>query len=329
MDSPEMENAPSANGVAGAQRVIGLVLAALVFWGASLSYAEEESVDSSAASTPAVEDVEEERRGFGLELGAGFLLHSQGMNANVREQLEDASNPGTFLPWEEVQGRVEPALAPGFTVEATVLSPALFSNKYAPSIFLHVGYENLLEDSFATFRAREGYSSSDTPNVTAEECEGGSDQSACDISTGLTTAIKEMWFLGVGIDLPTPIFEDRLRFRIALDYLGQKWENSEFEWERNTTLRLGERSRQRAEASFPGWTTHSLGVGASALVDVYQWKELQVRFFLDTRFSWILNDYERFYEVGNDFGNFQVHLGPEKFIAQAGGGIRIYWSPRW
>ena len=67
----------------------------------------------------------------------------------------------------------------------------------------------------------------------------------------------------------------------------------------------------------------------AALVDVYEWKEFQVRLFLDTRFSWILNDTEQNYTVESEYGSFDIKAGPEKFIAQAGGGLRIYWSPRW
>ena len=335
MDSPEMESSWSQEYAAGFRCAMGLVLAAFVFCGASVAFAEEGAVGSTPASE--ADSEENERNRWGFEIGAGFLLHSQGQNARIVGSLRnDNYDPGLpsgptnpeFIT-KPLEGLVEPALAPGFTVEATVLSPALFEHQYAPSLFLHVGYENLLEDSFATFRSIESYSSSDRPNLTAEECEGGSDLSSCDISSGFDTAIQNMWFLGVGVDLPTPAFEDRLRLRVALDYLGQEWKGPDFRWERNTTLQGGARSKQSVEASFPSLTTHSLGVGVAALVDVYEWKEFQVRLFLDTRFSWILNDTEQNYTVESEYGSFDINAGPEKFIAQAGGGLRIYWSPRW
>ena len=335
VDSPEMESSWSQEYTAGFRCVMGLVLAVFVFCVAGAAHAEADGPVSGSASEQGSEEAEENR--WGLEIGAGFLLHSQGQNVSIISSLDNPSYdpglpPGPGNPefiTQPADGLVEPALAPGFTVEATVLSPALFEHEYAPSLFVHVGYENLLEDSFATFRSIKAYSPSDDPNVTARECEGGSDDSSCDISTGFDTAIESMWFLGVGVDLPTPVFEDRLRVRLAMDYLGQKWSDSDFNWERNTTVQGGARSQQRVDASFAGLTTHSLGLGVAALVDVYEWNDFQVRLFLDTRFSWILTDVDQDYTVNSDFGSFDISAGPDKFIAQAGGGLRIYWSPRW
>ena len=292
------------------------IFAALLLFGSSAIHAETESTDASAESS-----AEEKKPGFGLELGAGFLLHSQGQDAGV-------SSGGTAI-----DGRVEPALAPGFTVDATVLSPPLFEHEYAPSAFFQIGYQNVLEDSFATFRGVAAYSPSDVPNVVAQECAGGADNSSCDIRSSIDTSIDNMWYLGVGFQVPTPIFEDRLKLRFALDYLGQQWGDADFSWSRTTNLPAfqgGGQLKESVDASLPGVTTHALGFSTATLVDVYQWKGLNLRLFLDLRFAWILNDPGGDYSVSEPgVGDFQVLAVPDKFIAQAGGGIQVYWSPNW
>lgn len=397
MDHPEIGNMPNENSAAGARWWTALFLASLLFLASFSAYAAADDIASAADGSSSAEKQQPER-GWGIEFGAGFLLHSQGQDASVDATLERGGVPEETT---QTPGRVEPALAPGFTLEATVLSPPLFSHKYAPSAFFHVGYQNLLEDSFATFRGIVSDNvSTDFPDERTDSCDiranegvydievGGNFERAetmekrgfsCDLTTGIDTAIEDMWFLGVGVEVPTPIFEERLKIRVALDYLGQRWADSSFNWKRSNNFRacatrlsasgaipavggpnqqplinnnscflqdteppldpntnepfvgnsVGQRSQQVINASLPGWTTHSLGVGVSALVDVYEWKELQVRLFLDTRFSWILNDVENSYLVESDYGRFDVNVGPEAFIAQAGGGIRIYWSPRW
>lgn len=331
--SPEKENTVSRIGIGLAQWAMGLVVAMLLLVGASAVHAETENTGAGAESSSSEE---KQGDGFVLELGAGFLLHSQGQNASVIASIENPPGPAAVpTPFE---GRVEPALAPGFTVEAAVLSPPLFSHEYAPSVFFHVGYENVLEDSFATFRAIDSFSPSDIPNQVQQKCEDGVFDSACDIRSSIDTSIDSMWYLGVGFQVPTPIFEDRLKLRVALDYLGQKWGDTSFSWERNTQYptppppanQPPPPKSQKVDAIFSGVTTHALGFGTSALVDVYQWRSLQMRLFLDLRFAWILNDMEDEYNVESPgVGSFQVFVGPEKFIAQAGGGIRIYWSPNW
>ena len=142
MDSPEMESSWSQEYAAGFRCAMGLVLAAFVFCGASVAFAEEGAVGSTPAS--GADSEENERNRWGFEIGAGFLLHSQGQNARIVGSLRnDNYDPGLpsgptnpeFIT-KPLDGLVEPALAPGFTVEATVLSPALFEHQYAPQSFL-------------------------------------------------------------------------------------------------------------------------------------------------------------------------------------------------
>ena len=82
-------------------------------------------------------------------------------------------------------------------------------------------------------------------------------------------------------------------------------------------------------SSFSSATTHALGFDVSTLVDVYKWKEFQLRLYLDTRFAWILSDSGGDIVIPSEYGTFEVSTRPDQFIAQAGGGIRIYWTPHW
>ena len=242
MQNPEIENPPKVDGVAKAAWPRALALAAVVFCVVT-SPIDADTADTGeiAPRTPEAETADE-RGGWQLEVGAGFLLHSQGQSADVDVEWADPTDPLSLSG-----GRVEPALAPGFTLEATVLTPALFSHKYAPRLFAHVGYEVLLEDSFATYRSFDSSALSGqsicnvSPSVTVEI--GGNPETAipvpglasCDSKTDIDTSIQDMWFLGVGVQVPVPIFEDRMKLRIGLDYLGQRWGPTKFSWSRSQT----------------------------------------------------------------------------------------------
>lgn len=382
MQNPDMKNSRRVLGAAEAAWPRVLALAAFLFCVVNFPiYAETAETGEIAPRTPE-SDAADEREEWQVELGAGFLLHSQGQTASVDVEWTDP-NPLTLSG-----GRVEPALAPGFTLEATVLTPALTSHKYAPRLFAHVGYEVVLEDSFATYREFDSSQLSGqsicnvSPSVTVEI--GGNPETAipipglasCDSKTDIDTSIQDMWFLGVGVQVPVPIFEDRMKLRIGLDYLGQRWGPSNFSWSRNQTWGVcasrnyatpflpaapgvpyignnsqcvllteppnplpetlwprGNRTqvgtKDEVSSSFSGRTTHALGFDLAALVDVYEWKDFQLRLFLNTRFAWIVSDLEENSEINSEYGTFKVNVSPDRFIAQAGGGIRIYWTPRW
>ena len=379
MQNPEIGNPPKANHVAKMPWPNFLAWAGVVFCLAtSPIHAETADTGEIAPRTPEVETTDE-REGWQFEVGAGFLLHSQGQTASVDAEWADPDDPLNVSG-----GRVEPALAPGFTLEATVLTPGLTSHKYAPRLYARVGYEALLEDSFATYRAFDSSAlsgqgiCSPLPTLTVEI--GGNPETgiaipgltSCDSKTDIDTSIQDMWFLGVGVEVPLPIFEDRMKVRLGLDYLGQRWGASEFSWSRSQTwgvctsrnyptaflnnvigvpvlgnnnscnlqtnpptipIQDGNRTqattKNEVSSSFSSATTHALGFDVSTLVDVYKWKEFQLRLYLDTRFAWILSDSGGDIVIPSEYGTFEVSTRPDQFIAQAGGGIRIYWTPHW
>ena len=384
MKNPETENPPIIFGLAKVSWPRVLILSALAFCLASSSIHADTADETGeiAPRTPEVDDAKE-REGWQFEVGAGFLLHSQAQSADVSVDWAPGQ-PDLSLS----NGRVEPALAPGFTLEATVLTPALTSHEYAPRLFVQAGYENLLEDSFATYRGFDSsaLSGSGICNIPSEITVqvGGNPEAAipvpgldsCDSTTSIDTAIQDMWFLGVGVQVPLPIFEDRMKLRLGLNYLGQRWGDAKFSWSRSQTWGVctsrnyptaflpnalgvpyigtngqcvlltdpapvgpdvnwerGNRtqvaSKDEVSSTFAGATTHALGINLSALVDVYQVGDFQLRFFLNTRFAWILNDSEAADVITSEYGTFNVSTSPDSFIAQAGGGVRIYWTPRW
>ncbi len=345
------------------------------FTGPAFAQAESQTPGEMAGSEASSDETaQKNKEGWGLEFGVGFVLHVQDMEASASADFDPLTNPADPPegdPLNISNGTSDWAIAPGFSLDMTVLSPPLFEAKYAPRVFFQIGYQNLLEDSFTGYRDFQAGEGAGPCGVSAEYPNPGGpgagtdnalyipSTASCDATTASNTSIQDMWYLGVGFQVPVPIFEDRAKFRLSFDYLGQKWGPQDFSFDRNSsyTVCYGQgafidpnnnncvrpntgpgpptrpgliqidQTKESVSGLGSSLTTHALGIGLKGLVDVYEWRGLKVRLFLETRFAWLLNDYEQTGTFETDLGSFNSTIRPSEFIAQGGGGVRVYWSP--
>ena len=360
------------------------ILATLILWAGSAPVkAEGEEANEAAGSSgqPATEEVQPvqkpSRPGWEVEVGLGFVVHFQDLAGDASVDWSIQPTPADPDCHEQgllacptlsfAGGRNDPALAPGFSLELVGLSPALWGARYAPRVFAHVGYQALLEDSPTAYRkySSEALSSASCA-IPIQWPVPGQDQpglsmpltGSCDSSVKVDTSIDGMWYLGVGFEVPLPFFEDRMKFRLAADYLGQQWGPQRFSWERNKSwnvctgpnrylnsnnnckrslggppqfdpagARIKVAQTDNINVVGPGGISHAIGTNLQALVDVYQWKQIRVRLFLETRFVWLIDDPDMELTVSVVDGLIRASVVPDTFIAQGGGGIRVYWAP--
>ena len=253
-------------------------------------------------------------------LTAGFVLHVQEQDAGVFSGLGSGS-----------QGTSDSMVSPGFRFDASIATPVIYESDWKPRLFAHLGTQIILEEKFTAYRSIA--SASFPPQSIAEifaTC--GQFTQNCTVETRIESKINSQWYLGTGVEFVVPLWQRQVRLRTAVDYLGQSLSMSGTS---SVLLRAGPGSPATEEnyiTGNPSTKTHSLGVNLQADAQVYEWRDLRVGLFLETRFTWMLSGDQVLLEsrldgtgpVGTVFS-----IEPDRFIAQGGGGIRLSWLPKW
>jgi len=285
----------------------------------------EQNESSSQPGSGAAESTGTEANEDGTDLWipsltAGFVLHVQNQDAGVFSGLGSGS-----------QGTSDSMVSPGFRFDASIATPVIYESSWSPRLFAHVGAEMILEEKFTAYRS---IASASFPNQSVAEILAlcGQFTQNCTVETRVESKINSQWYLGTGLEFVVPLWQRQVRLRTAVDYLGQSLSMSGSSSVLLRALPGSAATEENYLTGNPSTKTHSLGVNLQADAQVYEWRDLRVGLFLETRFTWMLSGDQVLLEsrldgtgpVGTVFS-----IEPDSFIAQGGGGIRLSWLPKW
>ncbi|HPG27716.1 MAG TPA: hypothetical protein PLW10_18925 [Myxococcota bacterium] len=288
---------------------------------------------------------------WALAVRGGVGIHLQGLDASVRgsdllpfirtspgfvDNPATVANEGFDVSIEGAPG--DSAQTIEFRLGLRLYAPEdllPLPERGRPRLFVQAGIEKPLDDGFVALRYDRNFDSGvsalyGTGRTVGEFCPDVPPTQACGYAARVNYDILLNWTVGFGADFTLPVWQDQFHLVPFVEYFGQAFE-TDAAFSVTLTQSLQSDARRVIKSSTGPDYLHGISAGLGYEVDVYENDYGNIRIFLESRATWILNDREVRYGAVNptpttNFSTADFMVRPSGFIVTTAFGLEFRWK---